>query len=297
METIKEFLYKLGNEYIYLTLISIIALVIIIFFSIVLHVSKKRARAEKTKAQFKQSSLQSLTPEEIDNISNNSANPEEVKEYLTQEVVPTEEEKVEKPKQTKKPATKTKKAQVKKEVKSEEKPTKANAKKVEKPTETKKAEVKKAEPKKTQKVAEVKDTEKATQTKKAEKPKNTAPKKVEPVKEPEKRKYTGKWKISQESDGYTATLSASNGGTLLKTEKYKSLSGVKNGIETIKRNIDGGNFAISVDKYGHYRFKLFNLSNRLICVSEDYSSKNKCENGIESVRRFAKTDVVIMEEK
>ena len=297
METIKEFLYKLGNEYIYLTLISIIALVIIIFFSIVLHVSKKRARAEKTKAQFKQSSLQSLTPEEIDNISNNSANPEEVKEYLTQEVVPTEEEKVEKPKQTKKSATKTKKAQVKKEVKSEEKPTKANAQKVKKPTETKKAEVKKAEPKKTQKVAEVKDTEKATQTKKAEKPKNTAPKKVEPVKEPEKRKYTGKWKISQESDGYTATLSASNGGTLLKTEKYKSLSGVKNGIETIKRNIDGGNFAISVDKYGHYRFKLFNLSNRLICVSEDYSSKNKCENGIESVRRFAKTDVVIMEEK
>lgn len=297
METIKEFLYKLGNEYIYLTLISIIALVIIIFFSIVLHVSKKRARAEKTKAQFKQSSLQSLTPEEIDNISNNSANPEEVKEYLTQEVVPTEEEKVEKPKQTKKSATKTKKAQVKKEVKSEEKPTKANAQKVKKPTETKKAEVKKAEPKKTQKVAEVKNTEKATQTKKAEKPKNTAPKKVEPVKEPEKRKYTGKWKISQESDGYTATLSASNGGTLLKTEKYKSLSGVKNGIETIKRNIDGGNFAISVDKYGHYRFKLFNLSNRLICVSEDYSSKNKCENGIESVKRFAKTDVVIMEEK
>ncbi len=297
METIKEFLYKLGNEYIYLTLISIIALVIIIFFSIVLHVSKKRARAEKTKAQFKQSSLQSLTPEEIDNISNNSANPEEVKEYLTQEVVPTEEEKAEKPKQTKKPATKTKKAQVKKEVKSEEKPTKANAKKVEKPTETKKAEVKKAEPKKTQKVVEVKNTEKATQTKKVEKPKNTAPKKVEPVKEPEKRKYTGKWKISQESDGYTATLSASNGGTLLKTEKYKSLSGVKNGIETIKRNIDGGNFAISVDKYGHYRFKLFNQSNRLICVSEDYSSKNKCENGIESVKRFAKTDVVIMEEK
>lgn len=297
METIKEFLYKLGNEYIYLTLISIIALVIIIFFSIVLHVSKKRARAEKTKAQFKQSSLQSLTPEEIDNISNNSANPEEVKEYLTQEVVPTEEEKAEKPKQTKKPATKTKKAQVKKEVKSEEKPTKANAKKVENPTETKKAEVKKAEPKKTQKVVEVKNTEKATQTKKVEKPKTTAPKKVEPVKEPEKRKYTGKWKISQESDGYTATLSASNGGTLLKTEKYKSLSGVKNGIETIKRNIDGGNFAISVDKYGHYRFKLFNLSNRLICVSEDYSSKNKCENGIESVKRFAKTDVVIMEEK
>ena len=318
MEAIKDFLYKLGNEYLYWTLISIIALVIVIFLCIVLYVSKKKARAEKTKAQFKQSSLQSLTPEEIDNISNNSANPEEVKEYLTQEVV-TPDEKVEKPKRKAKNTTsKTIKAEVKKEevkeVKTQEKPKKATTKKVEKTTpkkvekvaETNNAEDKKAEPKKVEKASktknvvnptEPKNAEKTTATKKSETPKKSTPKKVEPVKEPEKRKYTGKWKISQESDGYTATLSASNGGTLLKTEKYKSLSGVKNGIETIKKNIDGGNFAISVDKYGHYRFKLFNQSNRLICVSEDYSSKNKCENGIESVKRFAKTDVIIMEEK
>lgn len=310
MEVIKEFLYKLGNEYLYWTLIGIIALVIIIFLCIVLHVSKKRARAEKTKAQFKQSSLQSLTPEEIDNISNNSANPEEVKEYLTQEVVTPDDEAVEKPKQTKKTKAKTKKAEVKKEEVKEtsnkenskkstaKKAEKTQPKKAEKVADTKKAEVKKTE--KVEKVAETKKaekTEKVKETKKAEKPKKATPKKEEPVKEIEKRKYTGKWKISQDGDGYVATLSASNGGTLLKTEKYKSLSGVKNGIETIKKNIDGGNFAISVDKYGHYRFKLFNLSNRLICVSEDYSSKNKCENGIESVKRFAKTDVIIMEEK
>ena len=72
---------------------------------------------------------------------------------------------------------------------------------------------------------------------------------------------------------------------------------MKNGIDTIKKNIDGGNFAISVDKYGHYHFKLFNSNNRYICVSEDYSSKNKCESGIESVKRFAKTDTIIIEEK
>ena len=70
--------------------------------------------------------------------------------------------------------------------------------------------------------------------------------------------------------------------------------GVNNGF--IKKNIDGGNFAISVDKYGHYRFKLYNLSNRLICMSEDYSSKAKCESGIESVKRFAQTASVIQEE-
>ncbi len=289
MEVIKDFLYKLGNDYLYWTLISIIALVILIFLCIVLHVSKKRAKAEKSKAQFKQSALQSLTPEEIDNISNNSANPKEVKEYLTAEVVITPTEKAE---------TKTKKGESAKT--SSKKKTQTNDKKEEqKPTQTetvKKAEIKK-ELARAETKTETKNTKSTAKTKKptATKPATTTQKPVE--QENEKRRYTGKWKISQEDEGFIATLTASNGGTLLKTEKYKSISGVKNGIETIKKNIDGGNFAISVDKYGHYRFKLFNVSNRLICVSEDYSSKNKCESGIESVKRFAKTDTVIIEEK
>ncbi len=319
MEFIRDLLHKLGNEYLYWTLIGIIALVIIIFLCIVLHVSRKKARAEKTKEAFKQASLQSLTPEEIDNISNNSANPEEVKEYLTSEVSvkPTK-------KSTKKTATKAKTAQKTKSEEAESKSvkaTKSNNKPAEKqvsddkkpaekkqPTrkntadnqsaETKQANLKKSSQPEKEEVKKLVKKEPA-QIKKVvnQKPvqvKQAPQKQVEP--EP-KRQYAGKWKISQEQDGFVATLTASNGGTLLRTEKYKSLSGVKNGIETIKKNIDGGNFAISVDKYGHYRFKLFNLSNRLICMSEDYSSKNKCENGIESVKRFAKTDNVIMEEK
>ena len=291
MEVIKDFLYKLGNEYLYWTLISIIALVIIIFLCIVLHVSKKRAKAEKSKEKFKQSALQSLTPEEIDNISNNSANPKEVKEYLTAEVVTPTENTATKTKKDKGAKTSTVKKSIPKGKKEEQNHTQTEK-------------VKKVETKK-----EPAPTETKTETKSTAKPKKqpttktvSQPKKqVEDVKpttqESEKRRYTGKWKISQEDGGFMATLTASNGGTLLKTEKYKSLSGVKNGIETIKKNIDGGNFAISVDKYGHYRFKLFNVSNRLICVSEDYSSKNKCESGIESVKRFAKTDTVIIEEK
>lgn len=302
MEVIKDFLYKLGNEYLYWTLISIIALVIIIFLCIVLHVSKKRAKAEKSKEEFKQSALQSLTPEEIDNISNNSANPKEVKEYLTAEVVitPTEKAKTQQ-KEKSKTSAKTSEKQ-----KATPKTTKTDVKK-EEPKTSKTEEVKTIETKPKKQP----ETKKATTDKKESEPKTkkqpttktvSQPKKqvkeVQPTsQDSEKRKYTGKWKISQEDGGFMATLTASNGGTLLKTEKYKSLSGVKNGIETIKKNIDGGNFAISVDKYGHYRFKLFNVSNRLICVSEDYSSKNKCESGIESVKRFAKTDSVIIEEK
>ena len=111
-----------------------------------------------------------------------------------------------------------------------------------------------------------------------------------------KQAYAGKWVIVKGEDGkYYAKLLASNGGVLLQTENYSSLSGVKNGIQTIKKNVDGGNFATSIDKYGHYSFKLFSMSNRLICQSEDYSSKAKCESGINSVKRFAKTDLIINE--
>lgn len=111
-----------------------------------------------------------------------------------------------------------------------------------------------------------------------------------------KQAYAGKWVIVKGEDGkYYAKLLASNGGVLLQTVNYTSLSGVKNGIQTIKKNVDGGNFATSIDQYGHYSFKLFSMSNRLICQSEDYSSKAKCESGINSVKRFAKTDLIINE--
>ncbi len=129
-------------------------------------------------------------------------------------------------------------------------------------------------------------------------PTNKQPKKSSVVVNDNKGKtsYSGKWKIVQVEDKYYAELLASNGGKLLKTELYASLSGVKNGINTIKKNIDDGNFTISSDKYGHYRFKLFSKLNRLICVSDDYSSRDKCDKGIESVKRFAKSAYIILEE-
>ena len=170
------------------------------------------------------------------------------------------------------------------------KPTKA--KKATKTEETETAKPTKA--KKATKTEETKEVTKTTKTKKVA----TEEAQPTPVQKDSdtKKSYSGKWKIKDDEMGFYACLTASNGGTLLRTEYYKSLSGVKNGIETIKKNIDGGNFAISVDKYGHYRFKLFTQSNRLICMSEDYSSKAKCESGIESVKRFAQTAPLIREE-
>lgn len=127
----------------------------------------------------------------------------------------------------------------------------------------------------------------------------TAKAQTEAAKPAEQRKqsYSGKWVIVKDEDGkYFAKLLASNGGVLIKTESYSSLSGAKNGIQTIKKNVDGGNFATSIDKYGRYSFKLFSMSNRLIFRSEDYSSKAKCESAINSVKRFAKTETLVRED-
>lgn len=174
--------------------------------------------------------------------------------------------------------------------KSSDKPTKSTATKPsasQKKSSDKPAETNDAKPSTSQKKP------KATQLKTSDKQEAVTSQKTQ---SPHKQTYVGKWIIvKNEEDKYFAKLLASNGGVLLKTENYSSLSGVKNGIQTIKKNVDSGNFATSIDKYGRYRFKLFSMSNRLICQSEEYSSKAKCVNGINSVKRFAKTEVIISE--
>ena len=112
-----------------------------------------------------------------------------------------------------------------------------------------------------------------------------------------KSRYTGKWIISEEDGRYTATLMASNGEVLLRSESYSALSGVKSGIDTINKNIMKNNFALSIDKNGKYFFKLYSSSTRLLCISEVYGTKALCESAMESTKRFSQTAVVIVEKK
>ncbi|WP_214323132.1 YegP family protein [Nonomuraea sediminis] len=48
-----------------------------------------------------------------------------------------------------------------------------------------------------------------------------------------------------------------------------------------------GKFVISKDKRGEYRFKLVAANGQTIAVSEGYSTKAACVNGVESVRKNA----------
>ncbi|NUR84873.1 MAG: YegP family protein [Nonomuraea sp.] len=48
-----------------------------------------------------------------------------------------------------------------------------------------------------------------------------------------------------------------------------------------------GKFVISKDKRGEFRFKLLAANGQTIAVSEGYSTKAACVNGVESVRKNA----------
>ena len=110
--------------------------------------------------------------------------------------------------------------------------------------------------------------------------------------------YNGKWLISSGTgaDGETVyyfELYANNGEKLLSSEEYASYIGAVNGIQTHKTNIEKGNFRISLTKRGDYIYKLLNGNGQLLCLGEHYKTKTRCENAVESVKRFAKSSPVL----
>lgn len=112
------------------------------------------------------------------------------------------------------------------------------------------------------------------------------------------KRYAGKWLIVTEADGRLyAYLKASNGEKMLATEGYTSLSGIKSGIDTLKKNIQKDNYAINLDKNGNFVFKIFSGSNRLLCVGEGYTTREQCEKAFASVKRFAASAVITVENK
>ena len=244
------------DQYLGWVLLGIFVLVILVFIFIVANYQAKKQKVKDDARKYRLTELSSLSDEEVKNIANNVSDPEVLYQKLEEHEILVNAE-------INKGKTKTT-ANKKSTTQKEAEPTK-------KPTQTTK--------KSTKKVEEQVKTPAEEETKKSK-----------------KVVYTGKWKIKQDDGKFFAELSASNGVIVLKTEYYTSLTGVKNGIETIKKNVTDGNFATSVDKNGRYCFKLFSKSNRLICVSDYYSSKAKCEGGINSVKRFALAAIIIIEE-
>ena len=100
-------------------------------------------------------------------------------------------------------------------------------------------------------------------------------------------KVIGKYEFDLAPDGYHFYLLANNGQLLYDSVGFTTLEGAMTGVETFRRAVAGGNFAILSDKYGRYRYVL----NRKY-YGENYTTRAQCVSSAESVKRFAPDAVV-----
>lgn len=112
-----------------------------------------------------------------------------------------------------------------------------------------------------------------------------------------------KFVVREVPSGVKFDLTASNGQTILSSEIYTSRAAAIKGIASIRLNAPTANvenqteegfprlshpkFEVYQDKAGEYRFRLKARNGKIIGVSEGYSSKAGCLNGIDSVKTNA----------
>ena len=140
--------------------------------------------------------------------------------------------------------------------------------------------------------------------------------KVETVKTTDKKSETatkktvliGKYIVRKtDNENYVFSLKASNGENITTSGAYTSKKNLENGITSIGKNAPIANiedqtmpkyipaanpkFEIYVDKGGSYRFRLKAKNGQIISVSQGYSNKASCRNGIDSVRKNANAPI------
>ena len=113
----------------------------------------------------------------------------------------------------------------------------------------------------------------------------------------------GKFVLKTVATGYKFDLKAGNGEVIATSEVYTTEAACKNGIESVAKNapvagvedqtaegfeaVKHPKFEMYVDKAGEFRFRLKATNGQVIAVSEGYTSKAGCENGIASVKKNA----------
>ena len=120
-----------------------------------------------------------------------------------------------------------------------------------------------------------------------------------------------KFVIRTVSSGIKFDLKAINGQVIATSEVYTTEAACRNGIESVQKNapiagvenqtVEGfevlkhPKFEMYEDKSGEFRFRLKARNGEIIAVSEGYTAKAGCLNGIESVQKNA-PDAEVVEE-
>lgn len=122
----------------------------------------------------------------------------------------------------------------------------------------------------------------------------------------------GKFVVKATTTGYTFRLKAKNGEVIANSEVYTTEAACQNGIQSVINNAPIANvedqtvepvekqkhpkFEVYLDKKGEARFRLKAKNGEIIAVSEGYTSKASCLNGIESVRKNAADSTIEKED-
>lgn len=113
----------------------------------------------------------------------------------------------------------------------------------------------------------------------------------------------GKFIIRMVPSGLKFDLHAANGQSILTSEVYTTEHACRKGIESVRKNaaiakledqtepgyqkLTNPKFEVYQDKAGNFRFRLKARNGEIIAVSEIYSARAGCLNGIESIRKNA----------
>ncbi len=104
---------------------------------------------------------------------------------------------------------------------------------------------------------------------------------------------------------YRFRLKAANGKIIVTGEGYATMQACLRGIESIKKNaveakivdegqrVGGPTFEIFRDKSLEYRFRLKAANGQIVAVSEGYTSRERCFDGIASVEKNASIAKII----
>ena len=116
----------------------------------------------------------------------------------------------------------------------------------------------------------------------------------------------GRFRIKPVATGYKFDLLAANGQIIATSEVYETEAACRKGIHSVCNSAPKAKFAdltedgklptnprfeLFLDKAGGYRFRLRSRNGQVIAVSEDYTTREACENGIESVKKNAAEEI------
>ena len=112
-----------------------------------------------------------------------------------------------------------------------------------------------------------------------------------------------KFVVRTVASGVKFDLKATNGQVIATSEVYDTKASCLSGIESVRKcapvaglenqTVDGWEkvthpkFEMYLDKAGEFRFRLKAHNGKIIAISEGYTTKASCENGIDSVRKNA----------